>query len=198
HTVWDCMYVYIFPIVQINFPRNGIVEYNYEHILIFKKRGFKTNVENKKVGMIGELAVEQLNISLGIPIQKREQICLIDADENNCKLLVNDGRPIQTKTKKCTTSFTPEWSLMIPCDQYDKYDKDTVIFGCVFLSGINILDIVGYIPYDEFDKKKRKVHPGDKQRDGFPVSGPVSYAVYYSELHNSQIEYRNFIKNGDS
>jgi len=163
-----------------------------------EKRNFKTTDENKRIGLIGQLGVEQLNISLGIPIDERKQLCLIDTDENDGKLLINGGIPLQTKTKKCCTIFSPDWSLMIPCDQYKKYDDNTIIFGCVFFPDLNILDVVGYISYEEFDKKKRKVNPGDKQRNGFPVSGPPSYAVYYSELHNSQIEYRNFLKNGGS
>jgi len=161
------------------------------------KRNFNTNEQNKKAGIIGQLAVHILNKKIGLQIDENIQLCLIDTDEHDGKLLLNNNTKIQVKTKNCNKFFSPDWSLMIPTDQYEKYDKNTIFFACVYQPYNNLIDVVGFIPYSEFNEKKRLVEEGDKQRDGFSVSGPPSYAIYYSELHNSPIEYYNFI-NGDN
>jgi len=176
-------------------------KYIHTHIFANKaseKRGFKTNAKNKASGMIGQLAVHQLNVSLGIPMDSNKQICLVDYDENDGKILINNGIPIQTKTKNFYKIFSPDCSVMIPVDQYKKYDKNSIIFGCAFLPDLNMVSIIGYISFIEFDKKKVLKKEGDKLRDGFTVSGPPSYMIYYSDLHNSQREYSEFINNGGS
>jgi len=162
------------------------------------KRGFKTTKENKKCGIIGQLSVHQLNVSLGIPIHEDKQICLIDQDENDGYLKVNGGTPLQVKTKLFYKIFSPDCTLMIPIDQYKKYEKSTLFFACVYQPDINLSTIIGYIPYDEFNEKKKIAYPGNILRDGFKTKPPTSYYVYYSDLHNSQKEYKQFILKSDN